>query len=115
MNSSPQEALFHLAPAKPAEKRATFPDVMCEGDAGLRQRLDALLAAHGEPESPAGTNKATIRLQFDDEPAPGGKVGGMIGRYKLLEKPGVGGFSGVWAAEQKEPVGGPDTNVATPP
>ena len=46
MNSSPEEALFALALEKPAEKRAAFLEVMCEGDAALRQRLDALLAAH---------------------------------------------------------------------
>jgi len=49
MNSSPEEALFALALAKPVEKRAAFLDVMCEGDAALRQRLEALLAAHEQP------------------------------------------------------------------
>ena len=44
MNPSPEETLFALALAKPAEKRPAFLDVMCEGDAALRQRLDALLA-----------------------------------------------------------------------
>ena len=46
MNASPEEALFALALAKPVEKRAAFLDVMCDGDAALRQRLDSLLAAH---------------------------------------------------------------------
>ena len=35
MNSSPEEALFALALAKPAEKRAAFLDAMCEGDAAF--------------------------------------------------------------------------------
>ena len=41
MNSSPEEALFALALAKPVEKRAAFLDVMCEGDpaaSGVRPR-----------------------------------------------------------------------------
>ena len=46
MNATREEALFALAPEKPGEKRAAFLEVMCEGDAALRQRLDALLAAH---------------------------------------------------------------------
>ena len=45
MNPSPEEALFALALAKPAEKRAAFLDVICDGDVALRQRLEALLAA----------------------------------------------------------------------
>ena len=49
MNSSPEEALFALALAKPVEKRAAFLDVMCDGDAALRQRLAALLPAHEQP------------------------------------------------------------------
>jgi hypothetical protein len=38
MNSSPEEALFALALAKPVEKRAAFLDAMCDGDTALRQR-----------------------------------------------------------------------------
>ena len=36
MNPSPEERLFQLTLAKPAEKRAAFLEVRCEGDAGLR-------------------------------------------------------------------------------
>ena len=45
MTSTKEEALFTLA----LEKRAAFLDAMCEGDAALRQRLDAWLAAHEQP------------------------------------------------------------------
>ena len=45
MNSSREELLFQLALSKPAAKRAAWLDAECDGDAALRQRLDALLAA----------------------------------------------------------------------
>jgi eukaryotic-like serine/threonine-protein kinase len=59
MNSSPEEALFALALAKRVEKRAAFLDVMCDGDAALRARLDALLAAHEQPETLLATQADT--------------------------------------------------------
>ena len=65
MNSSPEEALFALALAKPVEKRAAFLDVMCDGDAALRQRLEALLAAHEQPETLLATQAESVRLGED--------------------------------------------------
>ena len=106
MNSSPEEALFALALAKPAEKRAAFLDAMCEGDPALRQRLEALLAAHEQPETllatQADTARPTIKLDLSD--APDEAVGQTLGRYKLLEQIGEGGCGMVYVAEQKEPV-----------
>ena len=103
MNSSHEEALFALALEKPVEKRAAFLDVICEGDSAMRTRLEALLAAHGQPEAlPATAVKTTIKLEFTD--APDEAVGQTLGRYKLLEKIGEGGCGVVYVAEQTEPV-----------
>ncbi len=50
MNPNREEAVFALALEKPAEKRSAFLDVMGEGDPAFRQRLEALLAAHEQPD-----------------------------------------------------------------
>ena len=103
-----EEALFGLALEKSADKRPAFLDVMCEGDPTLRQRLEALLAAHEQPDEllgngvAAATVKATVKLDLMD--APDEAVGQTLGRYKLLERVGEGGCGVVYVAEQTEPV-----------
>ena len=107
MNPTREEALFMLALEKPAEKRAIFLDAVCDGDATLRQRLEALLAAHGQPDAALATAsdnaRPTMKLDFPDEPADEA-VGQTLGRYKLLERVGEGGCGVVYVAEQTEPV-----------
>jgi eukaryotic-like serine/threonine-protein kinase len=106
MNLSREEALFALALEKPAEKRPAFLDAMCEGDAALRAGLEALLAAHDQPETllatQAGAARPTIKLDLAD--APDEAVGQTLGRYKLLERVGEGGCGVVYVAEQTEPM-----------
>jgi hypothetical protein len=51
--ASPQnreKVLFALALEKPADQRPALLDAMCVGDPALRQRLEALLAAHDKPK-----------------------------------------------------------------
>jgi tetratricopeptide (TPR) repeat protein len=101
-----EAALLALALAKPVAKRPAFLDAVCEGDAALRQRLEALLAAHEQPETflatQAETARPTIKLDLAD--VPDEAVGQTLGRYKLLERVGEGGCGVVYVAEQTEPV-----------
>jgi len=97
-----EQALFAAALERASEDRATFLDGACHDDPELRQRLETLLAANDDPDSllPEDlTADATHESPFHDE-----AVGQTLGRYKLLERVGEGGYGVVYVAEQTEPV-----------
>ena len=101
-----EEALFEAALAHPPAQRAVFLDGACMGNPALRGRLEALLAAHDQPDNlvsaQAEAVRHTMKLEFAD--APDEAVGQTLGRYKLLERIGEGGCGVVYVAEQTEPV-----------
>jgi tetratricopeptide (TPR) repeat protein len=103
-SGSREDLIVREAQKRPPAERSAFLDGACVGDDALRTRLDAMLSA---PEPGAATatpecSPPTLRLdlaEFVDE-----AVGQMVGRYKVLEKIGEGGYGAVYLAEQEQPV-----------
>jgi len=101
---SPEAALFAAALERPLAERAAFLDGACHGDAALRQRLEALLAANNATDSLPDPAESIRTFKLDPADAPDPVVGQRIGRYKILETIGEGGCGVVYVAEQTEPV-----------
>ncbi len=108
-NHSHQELreLFDLVIAAHGKERTAILDERCAGDIELKQRILAMVAA-AEDDDFLGAATADIVNGGEDPPnvSPTNKEqpGELIGRYKLLQQIGEGGFGSVCMAEQKEPV-----------
>lgn len=101
--SSQLKQLFAEAVGLPADRRAAFLDERCRGNAALRDRLEALLAAQndiGEYLASPTLGERTIGVSAEGWPKPGG----VVGPYRLLELIGEGGFGMVYMAEQQSPI-----------
>jgi serine/threonine protein kinase len=79
-------------------EQAAYLNTACEGNAELRQRVEAMLRDAEKADDffgPAGT--VTLNpLPLTEAP------GSVIGKYKLLQKIGEGGMGVVYMAEQRE-------------
>ncbi len=99
-NWSRVKRVFQDAFELPASEREAFLDRACEGDAELRAEVETLLAA--------GDAGGDVLAAPTEPLLPGGAPaegpGITIGRYKLLQQIGEGGFGSVYMAEQEKPV-----------
>lgn len=98
-----EETIYHEVVSKPPEERKAYLETACDGDAELLARIEALLKAREVKDSFLEAPEIDLNATLDTSPSTEGP-GSIIGRYKLLEKIGEGGFGVVWAADQKKPV-----------
>ena len=98
------EQIYHDARAIGSpEERAVFLERTCQGDDELRAKVEELLAADDQMGSFMEENAAAAVDFTIDDPVRE-RPGSQIGRYKLLEEIGEGGFGLVFIAQQHEPI-----------
>jgi eukaryotic-like serine/threonine-protein kinase len=98
-------ALDHPA----GEARESFLRAACGDDEHLLAEIHSLLKAHAEAAGFLRTIPPDVEHRQEEGDPTQFSTGReypsqMIGRYKLLQMIGEGGFGSVWMAEQKEPV-----------
>ena len=102
MRETEVKGIFERAADLAADERRVFLDEACGPNGSARKEVERLLRAHDkaegflEPVTPPVIHVPPVVVQE--------KPGDVIGRYKLLQKIGEGGFGVVYMAEQSEPV-----------
>lgn len=107
-DASPFREILAHASRMPPEQRAAYLNSACSGDTPLRRKIESILGDVGSADRPPGdVTGPTAELCADRTEASGLTAdgpGSRIGRYKLLQLIGEGGFGSVFMAEQQSPV-----------
>jgi serine/threonine protein kinase len=108
MPTAPPSArdIFLAAIEQPTPKeRAALVTATCQHDPNLKREVEALLAAHEQPDSRLDRPAHAGRPLADTSAAfPSETVGMSVGPYKLRELLGEGGMGIVYVAEQEQPI-----------
>lgn len=109
MNNEAERHIFVQALERSeGRERQAYLESACAGDPSMLTRVHSLLIAHEragrflEGEAPTTTIPEPSVSQVDLALAEG--PGAIVGRYKLLQEIGEGGFGMVYLAEQREPI-----------
>jgi len=110
------DAIYFAARELSPEDRPAYLANSCAGDQALRTRVEQMLAVASEaeafipdlPDDESEERKSHRSQAISGKPGtdnlPKEIIGQKIGRYKILECLGEGGFGAVYVAEQTEPV-----------
>jgi len=104
-----EEAIFHIArDLADTAKRSEYLQQACGADQGLHERVLGLLSAHEKEQTFLKSNvafKSTVtQAPANVKSGSIAKPGEEIGRFKLLQQIGEGGFGVVFMAEQHKPI-----------